>query len=297
MPAEFQVFLQQVVDGIANGSLYAAMAVAIVLAHRTTGVVNFALGEMALVCTFLAWQLAAWGAPLPVAIIAALVFAFVLGAGIERVLMRPLRNKPPLASAVVALGVFLVLNQVCALIWPGAQREFPALVPALNLEFAGVRIGSETLLLIAVLAGQAALLWWFFRHTRLGLRMRAASDNPESAVYIGIEPNRLFTLGWGLSAIFAAMAGILLAPSILLTTGMMFPILIYGLCAATLGGLNNPFGAIVGGILVGVTENLASTYLPFIGSDLRIAAPLILVFIALLFRPHGLFGTVQAERV
>ena len=297
MPADLQVFFQQIIDGIANGSLYAAMAVAIVLVHRTTGVVNFALGEMALLCTFLAWQVSAWGAPLVVAIMVGLAVAFVLGAGVERVLMRPLRNKPPLTSAVVALGVFLVLNQVCALIWPGAQREFPALVPTFNLTLAGLRIGSETLLLLLVLAAQGALLWYFFRHTRLGLRMRAASDNPESAVYIGIEPNRLFTLGWGLAAVFAAIAGILLAPSILLTTGMMFPVLIYGLCAATLGGLNNPFGAIAGGILVGVTENLAATYLPFIGSDLRIAAPLILVFAALMFRPHGLFGTAQTERV
>lgn len=291
------LLLQQIIDGAANGALYAAMGVAIVLVYRATGVLNFAQGEMALVSTFFIWQLAAWGLPIYLAAVVGLVFSFAFGAAVERGVMRPLRDKPPLASVLAALGLFLVCNQVCALIWPGAQREFPALTPMINFELAGLRIGAETLLLFAVLAAQAVFLFLFFRHTPLGLKMRAAADDAAAAVYIGVDPSRMFMLGWGLAAVFGCLAGLLVAPSILLTTGMMFPLLIYGLCAATLGGLTNPFGAIAGGIIIGVVENLTATYVPLIGVDLKIAAPLGLIFLVLLLRPQGLFGARQVSRV
>ena len=290
------LLVQQIIDGAANGALYAAMGVAIVLVYRATGVLNFAQGEMALLSTFFVWQLSAWGMPIYLAAVIGLGVSFVFGAGVERGLMRPLRNKPPLASVLAALGLFLVCNQVCALIWPGAQREFPALVPPSMFDLGGLRVGAETILLFGVLAAQAAFLWLFFRHSPLGLRMRAAADNPGAAVYLGINTGRMFMLGWGLAAVFGCLAGLLVAPTILLTTGMMFPLLIYGLCAATLGGLTNPFGAIVGGVIIGVAENLTATYVPFIGTDLKIAAPLVLIFLVLLFRPQGLFGVRQVAR-
>lgn len=291
------LLLQQILDGAANGALYAAMGVAIVLVYRATGVLNFAQGEMALVSTFFIWQLSAWGLSIYLAALVGLVFSFAFGAAVERGLMRPLRNKPPLASVLAALGLFLVCNQICALIWPGAQREFPALTAPYTFTVAGLRVGAETLLLFGVLAVQAVFLWVFFRHTSLGLKMRAAADNPESAVYLGIDTGRMFMLGWGMAAVFGCLAGLMVAPTILLTTGMMFPLLIYGLCAATLGGLTNPFGAIAGGVLIGVIENLTATYVPVVGADLKIAAPLLLIFLVLMFRPQGLFGERQVARL
>lgn len=291
------LLLQQILDGAANGALYAAMGVAIVLVYRATGVLNFAQGEMALVSTFFIWQLSAWGLSIYLAALVGLVFSFAFGAAVERGVMRPLRNKPPLASVLAALGLFLVCNQVCALIWPGAQREFPALTDPATFTVAGLRVGAETLLLFGVLAVQAVFLWVFFRHTSLGLKMRAAADNPESAVYLGIDTGRMFMLGWGMAAVFGCLAGLMVAPTILLTTGMMFPLLIYGLCAATLGGLTNPFGAIAGGVLIGVIENLTATYVPVVGADLKIAAPLLLIFLVLMFRPQGLFGERQVARL
>lgn len=290
------LLLQQIIDGAANGALYAAMGVAIVLVYRATGVLNFAQGEMALVSTFVIWQLSAWGLPIYLAALIGLVFSFLFGAAIERSLMRPLRKKPPLASVLAALGLFLVCNQASALIWPGAQREFPALIAPVTFVLAELRVGGETLLLFGVLALQALFLWLFFRHSPLGLKMRAAADNADAAVYIGVDTNRMFMLGWGLAAVFGCLAGLMIAPTILLTTGMMFPLLIYGLCAATLGGLTNPFGAIAGGVIIGVMENLTATYVPFIGTDLKIAAPLMLIFLVLLFRPQGLFGVRQVSR-
>ena len=291
------LLLQQIIDGAANGALYAAMGVAIVLVYRATGVLNFAQGEMALVSTFVIWQLSAWGLHIYLAALLGLTFSFVFGAAIERGVMRPLRTKPPLASVLAALGLFLVCNQICALVWPGAQREFPGLTPAITFDLAGLRLGSETMLLFGILAAQAVFLWLFFRQTPLGLKMRAAADNADAAVYVGVDTGRMFMLGWGLAAVFGCLAGLLVAPTILLTTGMMFPLLIYGLCAATLGGLTNPFGAIAGGVIIGVVENLTATYVPAIGTDLKIASPLLLIFLVLLLRPQGLFGAKHVVRV
>lgn len=291
------LLLQQILDGAASGALYAAMGVAIVLVYRATGVLNFAQGEMALVSTFAIWQLTAWGLPVYLAAGLGMAVSFVFGAGVERGIMRPLRDKPPLASVLAALGLFLVCNQACALVWPGAQREFPALTPAVSWNLSGLRLGSETVLLFVILALQALFLWFFFRHTPLGLKMRAAADNAEAATYLGVDTGRMFMLGWGLAAVFGCLAGLLVAPTILLTTGMMFPLLIYGLCAATLGGLTNPFGAIAGGVIIGVVENLTATYVPAIGTDLKIAAPLLLILMVLLLRPQGLFGVRSVVRV
>lgn len=291
------LLLQQILDGAASGALYAAMGVAIVLVYRATGVLNFAQGEMALVSTFAIWQLTAWGLPVYLAAGLGMAVSFVFGAGVERGIMRPLRDKPPLASVLAALGLFLVCNQACALVWPGAQREFPALTPAVSWNLSGLRVGSETVLLFVILALQALFLWFFFRHTPLGLKMRAAADNAEAATYLGVDTGRMFMLGWGLAAVFGCLAGLLVAPTILLTTGMMFPLLIYGLCAATLGGLTNPFGAIAGGVIIGVVENLTATYVPAIGTDLKIAAPLLLILMVLLLRPQGLFGVRSVVRV
>jgi branched-chain amino acid transport system permease protein len=291
------LLIQQVVNGLANGALYATMGIAIVLVFRATGVVNFAQGEIALFTTFVAWQLNDVGIPYALVIPAVLAFSFVLGSVLHRAIAAPLRGKPELATVLVTLGLFLLINQVTALAWPGEQRELPSVLPAGRLEVAGVTLSVGSLALLVILGVEALALYAFFTHTRIGLRTRAAADNPDSAVLHGIVPDRMFSLGWGLAAVFGCLAGLLVAPTVVLTTGMMFPLLVYGLCAATLGGLSSPVGAVFGGLVLGVVENLAATYLPLIGTDLKIAVPLLLIFVTLLVKPHGVFGRMEVVRV
>ncbi len=289
-------FLQVVVDGIADGSIYATLALALVLIFRSTGVVNFAQGEMAMFSTFLAWGLAQGGAPLWLALLGAFAASFVGGMLVERLLIRPVEGANPLSLVIVTLGLFIVVNAAAGWIWGFTLRDFPRIFPGGTAEVGGVSLSVESLGIIAVLLVVVGLLWALFQHTSVGLSMRAAAQNPSSARLVGIPVGRMLMLGWGLAALLGAVAGVLVAPRLFLDVNLMSGVLVYSFAGAALGGFDSPLGAVVGSWIIGVTEALAGTYIDAIGSDLKVLVPLTIIFVVLLVRPAGLFGSPEVTR-
>jgi branched-chain amino acid transport system permease protein len=289
-------FVQQLVDGIASGSIYGLVALSLVLIYRTTGIVNFAQGEMAMFSTFVAWGLVATGMPLVLALLITLVLALAGGMLIERVLIRPVEGANPLAMLIVTLGLLILLNSGAGWIWGFGNRSFPSVFGDGSVDLAGVRVDVESIGIVAVMLAVVGLLFLIFRRTKIGLAMRAVSMNPESSRLSGIPVGRTLMFGWGLAALVGAMAGALIAPRLFLDVNFMGGVLIYSFAAATLGGFDSPLGAVVGGWIIGVTETLAGYYVDFIGSDLKILVPLAIIFAVLLVRPSGLFGTQEVER-
>jgi branched-chain amino acid transport system permease protein len=289
-------FVQQVIDGIAAGSIYGAVALALVLIYRTTGVVNFAQGEMAMFSTFIAWGLLQAGLPLGLAILSALALSFAGGMLIERTIIRPVEGADPLAMVIMTLGLLVLLNSGAGWIWGFGNRSFPSIFGDDSIDVAGVRVDVESLGIVAVMLAVVGVLFLIFRRTKIGLAMRAVAMNPESSRLSGISVGRTLMLGWGLAALVGALAGALIAPRLFLDVNFMGGVLIYSFAAAALGGFDSPIGAVVGGVIVGLAETLAGYYVDFIGSDLKILVPLGIIFVVLLIRPSGLFGTRETER-
>jgi branched-chain amino acid transport system permease protein len=289
--------IQTIVDGIATGSLYGALALAVVLIFRTTGIVNFAQGEMAMFSTFIAWGLIEAGLPLGLAVLATLAFSFVGGMLIERVIIRPVEGGEVLTLVIVTLGLFILVNSAAGWIWGFENRSFPSLFPDDAVDVLGVNVAVESLGIVALLLGVVGILYLVFQKTKIGLALRAVSINPESSRLAGISTGRTLMIGWGIAALVGALAGVLIAPRLFLDVNFMGGVLIYSFAAATLGGFDSPFGAVIGGWVIGVTENLASQYVDFIGSDLKILVPLGIIFVVLLIRPSGLFGSREVARV
>jgi branched-chain amino acid transport system permease protein len=289
-------FVQQVIDGLAAGSIYAAVALALVLIYRTTGIVNFAQGEMAMFSTFIAWGLVQAGLPLALAILATLAISFAGGLGIERTIIRPVEGANPLAMVIMTLGLLILLNSAAGWIWGFSNRSFPSLFGDGAVAIGSVRIDAESLGILGVMLAVIGLTFLIFQRTRIGLAMRAVAMNPESARLAGIPPGRTLMFGWGLAALVGALAGTLIAPTLFLDVNFMGGVLIYSFAAATLGGLDSLVGALVGGWIIGVAETLAGFYVDPIGSDLKILVPLGIIFVVLLIRPSGLFGSREVER-
>ena len=289
-------FVQVVVDGVATGSIYAAVALALVLIYRSTGIVNFAQGEMAMFSTFVAWGLYEGGVPLGLAALTTLALSFLAGMVIERGLIRHFEGGEVLTLVIVTLGLFILLNSLAGWIWGFENRAFPSLFPDDSVTLGGVRLSVESLGIVGVLVGVVGLLFLLFQRTKIGLAMRAAALNPDSSALVGVRVGHMLMLGWGLAGALGALAGVLIAPRLFLDVNLMGGVLIYAFAAAALGGFDSAIGAVVGGWIIGVSETLAGTYVDFIGSDLKILVPLGIIFVVLLVRPSGLFGTREVAR-
>jgi branched-chain amino acid transport system permease protein len=291
------LLLQQVIEGLASGAIYAALALALVLIHRATRIVNFAQGEMATFSVFLCWQMLAWGVPLAVALALTTVVSFVLGAVVFRLVIRPVLDAPEETVVVSCIGLFIAFQAVCLWIWGSDNTQFPRLFSNAIWEIGGLRVSAHNVGILLTLAVLALLLAALFRLTRIGLAMRAAAAERDKSPYVGIEVETMLTLGWGLAAVFGFIAAALAAPALFLSPTMMLSVIIYSLAAATLGGWDSPAGAIVGGLLVGVAESVGTTLVTFIGAELRLAIPFILITVVLFVRPQGLFGRAGTSRV
>jgi len=257
---------------------------------------NFAQGEMAMVSTFLAWQMMAWGLPYWVAFVFSVALSFVGGVLIERVLFRPLHNAPILSSLVGFIALYSILNSGAGYIWDYTIKTFPTPFGTKPLLGNGM-IDAHEAGMIGVTLLLLGCLYLFFRGTRLGLAMRAAAANPESARLVGIRVGWMTALGWGMAASIGAVAGMLIAPVVFLEPNMMLGVLLYGFAGAVLGGLTSPGGAVMGGFAVGIIENLAGTYIPYVGRELKLTIALVLIVVVLMFRPSGLFGRSVVSRV
>ena len=284
-----ELFLQQVMAGLASGAIYACMALAVVMIFQAIDHLNFAQGEMAMFSTFIGWQLLQWGVPYWGAFVLVVLVSFIGGVLIERVLFRPLHNAPVLAQIVAFIALFSVLNSSAGEIWNFTIKEFPT--PFGRGPFLGTHlISTHDAGMIAITIVILALLYLFFRGSRLGLAMRAAAANPESARLVGIRVGWMIALGWGMSASIGAVAGMLIAPVVYLEPNMMLGVLLYGFAGAVLGGLTSPGGAVLGGFAVGIIENLAGTFIPYFGHELKLTIALIVIVAVLLVRPSGVFG-------
>ena len=289
-------FIQVIVDGWATGSLYGALAVAVVLIYRSTGIVNFAQGEMAMFSTFIAWGLLQAGLPLGLALAGTLAVSFLGGMVIERAIIRPVEGGEVLTLVIVTLGLYILINSAAGWIWGFGNRAFPSVFGDASFDLAGVRISVESIGIVAVLIAIVGILYAVSQRTKVGLAMRAVSLNPESSRLVGISVGRTLMIGWGIAALVGALAGALIAPRLFLDVNFMGGVLIYSFAAATLGGFDSPLGAVLGGWIIGIAENLAGTYVDFIGSDLKILVPLTAILVVLLFRPTGLFGSAEVAR-
>jgi branched-chain amino acid transport system permease protein len=267
-----------------------------VLIFRSTGIINFAQGEMAMFSTFVAWGLHEGGVPLGLAVLTTLGLSFLAGMAIERTLIRHFEGGDVLTLVIVTLGLFILLNGLAGWIWGFENRGFPSVFPDDSWTLGGVRLSVESLGIVGVLLGVVGLLYLLFQRTKVGLAMRAAALDPSSSALVGVRVGHMLMLGWGLAAALGALAGVLVAPRLFLDVNLMGSVLIYAFAAAALGGFDSALGAVVGGWVIGVSENLAGTYVDFIGADLKILVPLGIIFIVLLLRPAGLFGTREVAR-
>jgi branched-chain amino acid transport system permease protein len=291
-----ELLLHQVMAGLATGAIYACMALAVVMIYQAIDHLNFAQGEMAMFSTFIAWQLMVWGLPYWLAFILTVAASFIGGVLIERVLFRPIHNAPILSNLVAFIALFSILNSGAGYIWDFTIKTFPTPFGTKPL-FAGALIDRHEAGMIGVTLGMLGLLYLFFRGTRLGLAMRAAAANPESARLVGIRVGWMTALGWGMAASIGAVAGMLIAPVVFLEPNMMLGVLLYGFAGAVLGGLTSPAGAVAGGFAVGVIENVAGTFIPYFGRELKLTIALVLIVAVLMFRPSGLFGRREVSRV
>lgn len=291
--------LQQLVNGISNGAVYASLALALVLVYRASGLLNFAQGEMAMVATFFAWELTERDVPVALAILVSMVASFVFGALIERLLIRPLGSAEThaLPLTIVTIGGFIGLNSFAQWQWGTAVRAFPPLFGDGKITAGGAIITHQVLGTVASLLAVVGLLFLLFQKTKLGLAIRSVSSNAESSRLVGVPVGVVLMVSWGLAAAIGALAGGLVAGNQDLSPFMMQFILVSVFASATLGGFDSPLGAVVGGLLVGVFEVLIGRYVGFIGTDLALAATFVLILGVLLVRPQGLFGSAKVRRV
>jgi branched-chain amino acid transport system permease protein len=252
---------------------------------------------MATFTTFIAWSLMNHGLSFWAAFPIVLAIAFAGGVAIERVLIRPVENAPVLTIVIITLGLALFLNGLMSIIWGGATREFHGPFSTRTIDVGGVPISVQDIGIVVVSIVLVALLALFFRYTKLGLALRAAAVNRESSRLVGVRVSWMLALGWGIAAVLGAVAGMMIAPVVFLDPNMMQTILLYAFAAAVLGGLDSPLGAVVGGILLGLTITLLGRYVGFIGSTLKLPVALLLILVLLLVRPGGLFGRVEVRRV
>ena len=301
--AAFADFMQQVVSGLAAGGVYALLALALVIIHRSTGVINFAQGEMATLSTYIAWNLTVnHGWSYWPAFVATLAISFIGGVGIHRVVIRPVERGNVLRIVIVTIGLLVGINGFVIWKWGGEPQQLQSPFGTNTYDVGGVVIAANDIGTIAVALAIVVLLWALFQFTKVGLDLRAAAVNPEEARLVGVRVTWMLALGWGLAALLGAVAGMLTAPAVGLDPNMMAPVLIYAFAAAILGGIDSPLGAVVGGLVLGVLLNMLS-YLSQYGAfdwfteELRLPTALLIILVVLLVRPQGIFGRPELKRV
>jgi branched-chain amino acid transport system permease protein len=289
-----EALLHQLISGLATGGIYASVALALVMVYQATHLVNFAQGEMAMFSTYSAWTMIQAGFSYWQAFCAVLVVSFLVGVLLERYVVRPVAARSDLAAVAIFIGLLVIFNSVAGWIWTYSVKTFPTPFSEQNLP-GNKYITSHELGSLLVMLIELAALFVFFRFTTLGLAMRAAAHNPVSARLVGVRVDLMLALGWGLAAAIGAVAGLMVAPIVYLDPNMMSGILLYGFAGALLGGIGSPAGAVVGGLLLGVAENLFGAYV--IGTDLKLPLALAIIVGVLIVRPSGLFGKTIVSRV
>ena len=312
-----QLFLQRLFDALSNGAVYAALAVALSMVYRSSAMLNFALGEMSMAATFLAlvlstaptpalkgtyWTHRYLGTPWGIwAVIPAVILvAMVAGMIVERVFVRPAEKRSAVAVVSITLGIGLFVNGGTAQFYGSRFFSFPGPFPKgakARWKIGGADLRYETAGIAIALLGVLVLLAIIQRSTKLGLAFRAVASNRDSAALAGVKVNQVLALGWGIAGGLGALAGMLVANNTLVSTGMMSRLLVFGLAAATVGGLGSPAGAALGGLTLALMETMLGGYVPFIGGDITLVTAILVLMIVLWFRPAGLFGRRSVARL
>lgn len=310
---DVQQLVQQIVSGIMTGSIYGVLALALVMIFQSTQMFNFGQGEMATFTTFLGFSLMTKvGLPYSIGFALTVLIAFAIGAALERGLIRMVEGKAPMNAVIIGLGLFLAFNSLGGSFYGADPKAFPQPFAGSPIEIAGITISKHNLYLFCVAIALTGAVYALFQHTKIGLAMRVTAFNRPAAELMGVPTGLMLMLGWGLAAALGAAAGMLVAPIVVLAPGMMFTILLFGFAAAVLGGLDSAPGAIVGGVIVGVTQNLVGVYLGDWVSALHLGSlgihidqpnqyrdivAMALIIVVLAIRPRGIFGRPQVQRV
>lgn len=286
--------LHQILAGLATGGIYASLALSLVMIYQSTSHINFAQGEMAMFSTFVSLAMIQAGMPYWVAFATTLLLSFLVGAAVQRFVIAPIEHRPVLSVVTVFIGIFSIFNSLAGLIFGNTMRTYPSPFPEEPL-FGNSYLSSHELGVIVVTFAVVGILWVFLRFTKVGLAMRAAAVNPVSSELVGIKVGTMLALGWGLAAAIGAVAGMMVAPLVFLDPRMMAGVFIYASAGALLGGIDNPFGAVIGGFALGVIENIAGAYI--VGTELKLTTALVVMVAVLMVKPSGLFGRVVVTRV
>lgn len=289
--------LQQMLNGITAGAIYASLGLALVLIYRTTNIANFSQGEMATISAFLAWQLAQWGVPPLIAVLASIVVSMAMGALAYLLVVKPVQDKDEMTIIIVTLGLYLAFNSITGALWGHMQKASPSILPSQAWTLGRLRITAELLVFLLVLLVASASMYVLFQKTKLGTALRAAASNSQSAKLVGIPYTAMMTLGWAMAAALGAISGALVSSRLTLDPNMMAEVIIYAFAAAVVGGMSSYVGAVIGGCVVGLAQSLSTAYLPGLGSELQIMVPLFLIIAVLVCKPEGLFGKTVQLRV
>ncbi|MFM7012769.1 MAG: branched-chain amino acid ABC transporter permease [Betaproteobacteria bacterium] len=292
-----EYLIQQILNGVTIGAVYASLGLALVLIYRTTNIANFAQGEMATFSAFLTWQLTQWGIPIVVSIVIVIAISAIVGALVYGLLVRPVQYKDEMTIIIVTLGLYLAFNSTTGAIWGYMQKTSPSPFPATTWMLGDVRVSAELVSFVLVLIAISFGLFLLFQKTKLGNALRAAASNAQSAQLVGIPYTKMMILGWGMAAGLGAISGALVSSRLSLDPNMMADVIIYGFASAVVGGMSSYVGVVVGGMIVGISQALTIAFLPGLGADLQIIVPLVLIVAVLIVKPEGLFGKTVAARV
>jgi branched-chain amino acid transport system permease protein len=291
-------FIQLFASGIAVGCLYALIALGFVLIIKATDILNFAHGEIlmisALLCYFL---MAKYHFSFPAAALITVVIAAILGVLTERLVLRPMLGEPIFAVVMITIGLSIFLRSMAGILFGHDNYVFPSPFPKEPIHLAGVTLSMTQIWVMISTALLVLIFFIFFKYSRMGLAMRGTANNQETALLMGISTKRVFAMVWGIAFVTAAIAGIFLANVMVVNIGLTFTA-ISAFPAIILGGLESIPGAIIGGLAIGVIENLAGGYLDqMIGGGVKDVTPFVVLFLMLMFKPYGLFGKEEIERV
>lgn len=292
-------FLQSLVSGVVIGGIYALIAMGFVVIYKATGIINFAIGEFMMLGAFFCYTaMTSAKFPFAVSLLMAIAGAAALGGLVERFILRPLLGKNMISIIMVTIGLSSVFKGVAQLVWSGDYRAFPPIFPRMPILLGTIVIPSRQFYPFLIAIAASALIWLVFRFTRTGVSMRATANDQAAAFSMGIDIRRVFSLSWSLAAVAAALSGVVIgtmggiSPQLGAIGLKVFPVVI-------LGGLDSIGGALAGGFLIGILENLAGGYLDplILGGGIKEVAPFLVLVVILMIRPYGLFGTREIERL
>lgn len=295
-----ELFLNRLFDGLSNGSTYALIALALVMIFKATTLINFAQGEFAMIGAFAVLVLATeQGIPMWIAVFLGMLLTALGAAGIERTLIRPFDPYDHLPLVIITLGLFLAINALAGIVWRFDPRAFPELFPSGNAFTIGTaNLTWYTVGVVVTTLATASLLTLLLNKTKIGLAFRAVSSNLESSELVGVRVGPTLQFGWAIAAAVGTLgASVYVANPILqLEPTIMIRVLIFAVSAAALGGLDSLWGAIIGGICIGMVQSIVVPYTP-IPNEMALATAVVVLMLVLLFKPSGLLGTAQVERV